>query len=321
LQVSLKGSLASSGQPLPMNYILLVVIQVLTEKWEPMGNHYVPQKYLRGFTDPSCPEALWQFDKKTLLYSEHPASIARIAQQRSFYDSETEQSLHELVERPGNGVLDKLRSGDLSLKDEERRHLSVYIATMLKRVPHHRAKAEVTASDVLRKVTSEFREQIRAYEHAGRLSAETAGKRLAETDAVEAKYALEMPDNVREQIRSPWPTQAMIDLVYGMSWRFVFADGDQYFLVTDNPAFFFECYGLGGENSELTFPVSCILAIFGSWTPVVNGNRIGRGTQFVKEANRRLISAAFRFIYPRGKVDWIRKVAMKDQPHLSRIIW
>jgi len=50
-----------------------------------VGNHFVPQHYLRGFTDPSCPKALWQFDKKTLSWSEQPASIAKIAQQRSFY--------------------------------------------------------------------------------------------------------------------------------------------------------------------------------------------------------------------------------------------
>jgi hypothetical protein len=286
-----------------------------------VGNHYVPQKYLRGFTDPSCRDALWQFDKKTLLYSGQPLLIAKIAQQRSFYDADTERALHELVERPGNRVLDKLRSGDLSLEAEERAYLSVYIATMIRRIPHHRAKGEAIAPDVLRKVTSELREQIRAYARAGGLSAETAGKRLAETDAVEAKFELEMPDNVREQIRSPWPTVGMIDLVYGMSWHFVLADADQYFLVTDNPAFFFECYGLGTENSELTFPVSYSLAIFGSWRPVANGNRISRGTQLVKEANRRLISAAFRFIYSRSRVDWIRKVAMKGQPHLNRIRW
>ena len=141
-------------------------------------------------------------------------------------------------------------------------------------------------------MTRELREQIRAYAHAGEISTETAAMRLAETDAVEAKFASRIPDNVREQMRSPWPTESVIDLVYRMHWRFVCADGDEYFLITDNPAFFFECYGLGTENSELTFPVSSSLAIFGSWTPVINGNRVSRRTQFVKEANRRLISAA-----------------------------
>ena len=286
-----------------------------------MGHHYVPQKYLRAFTGPSCPNALWQFDKKALSYSKQPVSIAKIAQQSSFYGANTEQLLNELVEGPGNRVLDKLRSGNLSIKDEDRIHLSVYIATMLKRVPYHRAKGAAIAPGVLREVTHELREQIRAYANAGRIPTEIARKRLAETDAAEAKFSSEMPDNVREQMRSPWPAKGIIRLVHGMHWRFVCADGDDYFVTTDNPAFFFECYGLGTENSEFTFPVSSSLAIFGSWTPVAKGNAISRQTRFVKEANRRLISAALRFVYSRDKVDWIPKVAAKDPPCLSRIRW
>jgi hypothetical protein len=286
-----------------------------------MGCHYIPQKYLRGFTGPSRPHALWQFDKKMQRYSTEPVSISKIAQRRSFYDLQTEQSLNDQVERPGNRVLDKLRSGNLSLRDEERRHLSAYIATMLRRVPYHRAKAEALAPGVLKSITSELREQIGEYAGAGELSGETAAKRLAEVDAAEAKYAAQMPDEVRDQINSPWPTGEIIDLVYHMSWRFIIADGFQYFVVTDNPAFFFECCGLGTKSSELTFPISSSLALFGSWTPVGQSNAIRSETQFVKEANRRLISTAFRFIYSRDKTDWICKVASKAQPHLSRIMW
>lgn len=283
-----------------------------------MGHHYVPQEYLRGFTHPSCTRALWQFDKETQTFSATPASIARIAQQRSFYDDDIERMLNELVEIPGNRVLHKLRSGDLDLSDKERIDLSVYIATMLKRVPHHRAQVTEMAPQVLAKVTSELREEIRAYEDSGQLSPETAAKHHAETNVAEAKYSAEMPGNVRDQIRSPWPTESMIDLVYGMNWRFVRAVRDQYFVTTDNPAFFFECYGLGTTNSELTFPVSAELGIFGSWTL---GTKIARGMKFVKEANRRLISEATRFVYYRSRANWIAAVAAKESPYLSRILW
>jgi hypothetical protein len=286
-----------------------------------VGCHYVPQKYLLGFTGSSCPDALWQFDKKTLSFSEQPVPIKTIAQQRSFYDADTERRLNELVEGPGNRVLDKLRSGDFSLRDEERVALSVYIATMLTRGPLNRAKGEAMVPSVLSKVVSGLREEISAYADAGELPTEIAEACLAETDATEAKLASKLPDKLREVIRSPWPTKGMIECVYGMHWRFVCADGDDYFLITDNPAFYFECYGIGTENSELTFPVSSSLAIFGSWTPIANGKRTSRRTQFVKEANRRLISYAFRFVYSRGKDNWIRKVAAKDQPYLSRIGW
>lgn len=286
-----------------------------------MGHHFVPREYLRGFTHTSCPQALWQFDKQAQTFSTKAASIAKIAQRRSFYDDDDERMLNELVEVPGNRVLRKLRSGHLDLSDEERGYLSVYIATMLKRVPHHRAKCMTMAPQSLAKVTSELRHQIRAYAGSGQISPETAAKRLAETDAAEAKYSAELPDNVRDQIRSPWPTEAIVDLVYGMHWRFVCAVGGQFFVTTDNPAFFFECYGFGTEHSELTFPVSDELAIFGSWTCVTKNNRIVRRTQFVKEANRRLINEATRFVYYRSKADWIATVAARKTPYLSRIRW
>ncbi len=286
-----------------------------------MGHHYVPQEYLRGFTHPSYPEALWQFDKGTQTFSTKPASIAKIAQHRSFYEDSTERKLNELIEIPGNRVLRKLRSGNLNLTNKDRVNLSVYIATMLKRVPYHRAKATGMAPQVLTEVTSELRDQIQAYADTGQISPNIAAKRLVETDTAEAKFTAEMPDNVSDLIRSPWPTETMIDLVYRMHWRFVYTVDSQHFVTTDNPAFFFTCYGLGTKHSELTFPVSSELAIFGSWKPVNKSNRIVHRKQFVKEANRRLINEATRFVYYRSKENWIATVAAKENPYLSRIQW
>ena len=106
-----------------------------------------------------------------------------------------------------------------------------------------------------------------------------------------------------------------------MNWRYVKATKDQYFLTTDNPAFFFEYYGLGTDNSELTFPVSSELAIYGIRAPNSTTQIIKNRTQFVKEANRRLISEATRFVYYRSRAEWIASVAGKDKPYLSRIMW
>ena len=110
-----------------------------------MGHHYVPQEYLRGFSHPSSLGALWQFDKKQQRFSTDSASISKIAQERSFYSQNTESMLNELVEIPGNHVLRKLRSGNLSLTDAERLSLSVYIATLVKRVPDCRDRAKSMA--------------------------------------------------------------------------------------------------------------------------------------------------------------------------------
>lgn len=70
-----------------------------------MGKHYLPQEYLKGFADPSTPLSLWQFDKKSGDFTKEPAAIKKIAQQRNYYDDDTESLLNSQVEIPGNRVL------------------------------------------------------------------------------------------------------------------------------------------------------------------------------------------------------------------------
>jgi hypothetical protein len=286
-----------------------------------MGHHYVPQKYLQGFAHPARPGVLWQFDKQSQNFSREPVAIKSIAQERSFYDPETEKQLNDLVEGPANAVLDKLRLGDLTIGDEERAHLSVYIATMVNRIPRHRAKGREMAPGVLAKVSAELREQIKSLEAAGRISADLAERHRAAADEAEAELAIDIPPSVERKIRSPWPSDQMIATVSGMHWRFVRSGVDQHFLTSDNPAFFFECYGLGTERSELTFPISRDLALFGSWTPLSGNRKIAREAQFVKESNRRLVIAATRFVYSGTKAEWVGRVATKGKSALSRIQW
>lgn len=286
-----------------------------------MGHHYVPQEYLRGFAAASSPKALWQYDKDVKSFSSKPASIKKIAQRRQFYDDATEADLNQLVEIPGNQVLRKLRGGDLLLSDQEKLNLSVYIATMMKRVPHSRVRGEAIAPKALAKVADRLRARIRDEVATGLVSPERAALALDETDRVETMFSEDVPAEVRKQIESPWPTERIVDAVYGMHWRFAQETDGQFFITTDNPAFFFSGRGLGRSNSELTFPVSRTLAIFGSWSPTRRKNLVIRSSQFVKEANRRLISDATRFVYSQFNRDWIAKVSSKKAPYLSEIRW
>jgi len=286
-----------------------------------MGHHYVPQKYLKAFEDPNAPACVWQFDKQAGKFSTAALAIKQIAQERSYYDEAVEVKLNELVECPANPVLDKLRSGSFELSKNERASLSVYMATMIKRVPKNRRRGFEAAPQALANVAAELRDQIRELAQVGQLAAEKAEKHLAETDAVESKFAASPPLEIIEQIENPWPSEAMVQLIFAMHWRFVAATGRDYFLTCDNPAYFFSCYGLGTDNSELTFPVSPVLALFGSWTPIRSSDCVVTCNRFVKEANRRLASGATRFVFSRARADWIETIAMKNDPYLSRINW
>ena len=87
--------------------------------------------------------------------------------------------------------------------------------------------------------------------------------------------------------------------------------------------FFFNCYGLEGEEAELVFPISSDLALHGSWQPSkLNEKQLTKAPQqLVKEFNRRIANTANRFLFYRQKAEWIRTLAQKTDPYLSKIIW
>ncbi len=286
-----------------------------------MGKHYVPRHYLRAWQDPNQPDCIWQFDKQSAKFSSTAIAIGRAAQGgNSFYSDEDEQRLTNLVEIPGNAILDKLRAKDFDLTADERFHFAAYMATMIKRVPRNRERGEALAPQVLLSVTDEIRTFFQSLAEAGKISDELAAKRLAETDVIEAKYKLNPPPEVVAKIESPWPEVNMIELLAAMHWRFVLTDASQPFLTTDTPVFFFEAFGIGTNESEITFPISTEIGLFGSFIPVHRGNRLHKCKRIVREANRRLVSVS-RFLYFRSKAAWIELIGKKSELLLCRLPW
>src|SRR6186713_1137545 len=104
-----------------------------------MGLHYVPDRYLRGFECPDKPGYIWMYDKAKSSSNCLPIKV--VAQSPGFYSPEVEEELNFEVELPGNHVIDKLNRGE-RIDEMERRDLTYYIATMMRRVPRARAKAE-----------------------------------------------------------------------------------------------------------------------------------------------------------------------------------
>jgi hypothetical protein len=107
-----------------------------------------------------------------------------------------------------------------------------------------------------------------------------------------------------------------------MPWHVVHSSGPDYFLTSDNPAFFFEAYGIGKPESELTFPIATDLALFASWQGPQNSTYNHEAKQrLVREANTRIASAAERFVFYYRQEEWVAKVSNNKQPYLSRILW
>ena len=283
-----------------------------------MGHHYVPQKYLRKKKKKENPDAIWMYDKKLRQFTN--PGIKSVAQESEFYNDDVEKQLNELVEKPANKVLDKLRNQE-KITGTDRIHLGVYIATMLKRVPKRRTEAYSMLPSVFEKTITEVRTQIQEWGETTR-NKELFERRLLEVEAIEKKLQNEVPDSIIEQIRQPWASEKMISVICTMTWRVARSPASDFFITSDNPAYFFKAYGIATSKSELTFPISTDLALFASWQGEQNSTiYIQARPALVREANKRLMSGAERFVFSHQQQDWIAKISDKPNPYLSRIQW
>lgn len=287
-----------------------------------MGHHFVPQRYLKGFQTPDNPRFIWMFDKTAHTSKRLP--IKQVAQAPGFYEDDIESSLNVDVEIPGSDVIDKIIAGkviDDDVNDQDRNHLTYYIATMIRRVPHARASAQKFVPQTITEVAARLKQQLRDAAAAGLIDEAALGARLAEADAWARKAHEEPPVEVRKTIETPWPFKRWLLAIHNMHWRVLRAEGPSYFLTNDNPAYFFEAFGLGHEECELILPLSTHLLLHCSWQPVRNSAVQTVPQRLVKELNRRLASGADRFVFYHEHADWVLKAAMNKPEQLSRIRW
>lgn len=284
-----------------------------------MGKHYVPQRYLRRFAVPGDESLIWMYDKVARRWSDRPVAINKVAQERDYYPDDVEKQLTTLVERPGNNAIETFCSRS-HFRPEHRSALSVYMAVMTMRGPRKRRESAERFPEVLESTMARLRSE--AEEAAGEVDAGALARFLAELDRLEEKYREGIPDPIAEQVRSPWPSAAVVAAVERMTWRFVPAPAGDFYLTSDNPAFYFGAYGLGSPKAELTFPVSADLALLGSHQgPPGSTLLVTPRPALVREINRRTATGAERFIFTGYREWWIEVVANKKYPYLSRIAW
>ena len=193
---------------------------------------------------------------------------------------------------------------------------------MLKRVPYRRRKGEELIPGVLEKTVAQMRRQIQSLGESARSDPARVEHWLQKVEVARQKFAQDPPPELVEQIREPWPSERMVEAICGMTWRVLISPGPQYFITTDNPAFFFGAYGLGTEKSELSLPLSTTHCLHGSRQPT-NGDLVfGVVRQIVvREVNRRLASTVERLAFYHEPASWLQKILMKENAYLSAIRW
>jgi hypothetical protein len=157
----------------------------------------------------------------------------------------------------------------------------------------------------------------------GQISPELATRRLQELEVAHKKFTRELPESVVNQIRDPRPSIQMIEAIVAMRWRMVRAREPDFFITSDNPAFYHEAYGLGTERSELRFPLSPGLALHGcravGSAEVVSVHDVPR--EWVHEFNRSVASGASAIAMSHRRASFLPTLLRRKNPYLFRLVW
>ena len=284
-----------------------------------MGQHYVPRRYLRRFQCPRREGLVWLYDRNG--GQARRAAISKIAQEADFYSAEIEAALNHQIEIPSNPAFEKLLNGQ-DLASDDRFRLALYVATMMKGVPANRLRGTIMAPSAIDSTVEEIRRELYQYASEHPVDMSLLDRRLKEIECVQSKLRDTLPPSVLEQIRSPWPSPEMTEIIFEMSWRVLVSQGPSYFLTSDNPAFFFTAFGLGNQESEISFPLSSTHTLHASWWPSASEIEFLPATPpIVKELNRRQAQSATRFLFYCEAATWVPKLFRHVPESLSRITW
>lgn len=282
-----------------------------------MGDHYVPQFYLKGFSVAADSDLIWVYRKGA--EEAFKTAIHNIAQENRLYSREMEEYLANIVEAPANIIIQKIRDLQI-LTYEDKVTLSNYMMALWKRVPKQkkmvRDKAPEIMNPVFERIDNELIEQGNKYPSKINLVEKRRRELREQRNSKENEFIYDIwLANI-----PPDKTPQSVDVLSQMTWRFLLAENEQYFITSDNPLFFFPWMGIGKEHSEVAFPITKKIALWATWRMDLNEGFFPTRTQVVKEINRRTVSYSNQYIFSPCSESWIRTLANKGTYRLNRIV-
>jgi hypothetical protein len=277
-----------------------------------MGDHYLPQFYLKGFSLNEG-KRIWVYDKKE--NRKYPTQVRSTANETGFYSTESgstkvEQYLANSIENLANPVLAKIRNRQ-EITQQDKHLLSDYIVTMMKRVPQSKEIQKRRAPIVAEKVQAELSASFAA------MYAEREGSHeLVQTLEIESKeildrYVNDFPKDVWLKTIPPEMTPRLVYCFRTMTWVFLVSDDGPVFLTCDDPVCFFRGMGIGKPESEVTFPISSDIALWLTWRKDLLEGYYVPPKFVLKEINRRVAKNTKRFLYHAMDEEWVLPFSRK----------
>jgi hypothetical protein len=279
-----------------------------------VGDHYIPQYYLKGFTSNSG-RAIWVYDKEE--GRKFPTQVKSIANICGLYPPELEKYLAEEIETPANKVLEKIRNRE-QLIPMDKLTLSTYMTVLSKRVPESlssmRHRVPGLASDVRQKLHRQIEEALLKDPSRENF----LQRRKAEIDEILDRFSKEMPAAIWHKIIPAQSTPRVIGAIATMTWRF-FTYDKPAFLTGDNPVFFFPEIGIGNTQSELSFPLSSHVILWATRRFDLQEGYFPANSTIIKEMSRRIASVTTRYIFHALDEYWILPFLAKKSWRLNLI--
>jgi hypothetical protein len=278
-----------------------------------MGDHYVPQYYLKGFSKDEG-KTIWVYDKhSSQKFSTQVKSVANIT---GFYTPGIEKYLSNKVESQANAVLRKIRDYN-KITDDDKKVLSEYIVVMMKRVPQSQERVKNRMPSVAKEVSQKFDNILRIAASRQPEKALLIEERRAEIQKYIDKYS-------KEQLKDIWldnipakMSPRAVTAISNMTWIFLTFDQHLAFLTSDNPVFYFTNMGIGKPESEISFPISSHIALWANWRDDLSEGYRPTNMLTVKELNRRTVSIATRYVFHSDDEAWILPFITKDRWQLN----
>ena len=151
-----------------------------------MGDHYVPQYYLKGFSQNNG-RSIWVYDREEGCKIQ--TQVKSIANITGFYSREVEQYLANTIEGPANEVLMKIRKKE-QIDQRDKEILSEYMAVMMKRVPKGKKRLEEMAPSISEKLYWDLSEEFSQIALAMPEKKEVAQRRIREIEIILNRFGL-----------------------------------------------------------------------------------------------------------------------------------
>lgn len=285
-----------------------------------MKAHFIPQFYLKGFTDPDTPEGhepfVWVYDINAKTW-ERRAPV-NVASKPDYYllpkvHGQADDFLERFLSRTESLAANILRGRILTkaeLTAEDRAGLSVFVSLMMLRVPSVHERIGGFMVEVARRTLEMDREQwirdpesLRKFKE--RYKQETGKDDLDNLKAEDIDPSLDIRAKPHVTVALAMAQVLEVAQVIGdMNWSFAHSGGNDYFVTSDHPFNMvnpklrggFYGPGLMQDDIEVTLPLTRHVALFAGWKegfpPVIEVER-----KFVSQVNRHSCGNSQEFLY------------------------